>query len=502
MEPDRQRSRMPDKGDVGNTSGWRWSVRMRLAFVNGIVVTVLLLAVLTAQYVILRHVLINRTAALLRAQAHAVIQRDLGPRPLVELTDPLAKRLTADLATGNTSVVVLNLQAKAVADIEGTPRSSSSVTPPPPRVADVQRALRGGDEITYEDNAAGGHDLVALIPVRVPSLAGAIIGVVQLSTPLADVDATLRNLLIFDAAGAMLGIAVAALSAPAVSQTALAPLQKITLAARAIAAGDLGQRAALRAGSDEIGELGTAFDHMADRVEATIATQRRFVADASHELRTPLAVLASGLEVLQMDPMAGAERRDQLIEQLRREAGRMGKLVQELLDLASFDRGITLERRTADVARILRDVADEARLLSPRHQIIDEAPSRLSAQVDPDRIRQLLLILADNSIHHTEVGGKVHLVAAVRGERLLLQVLDTGSGIPAELLPHVFDRFFRADKARARTEGRVGLGLAIARSIAEAHGGSIEIESTVGVGTRVTVLLPVTVSTVGAKLAH
>jgi two-component system OmpR family sensor kinase len=470
---------------------WRLSVHGRLALVNGLVVTLLLLALLAAQYLILAHVLVERTAALLRAQARPVIQRDLGPRPEAQLTGPLATRLAMDLGARDTAAVVLNAQDEVLARTTDANPANQPVPMPSPRAEKLALARQGNTEVTYEaQDPTAGHAIVVLVPLRAAPPHGAIIGVVQLSTRLADVDATLVNLMLFDAAALVLGIAIAAATAPVVAQAALSPLRKVTAAARAIAHGDLGQRAALHQSADEVGQLGTAFDEMADRVEGMLASQRRFIGDASHELRTPLAVLAGGLDVLEMDASADSTTRQRLVGQLRGEVTRMGKLVQELLDLASYDRGIVLDHRPVDVAAILRDVADQVRLLGPTHRIIDEAPARLLIAGDADRIRQLLLILADNAVHHTEAGQDVHLAAAREGQELVLRVSDSGAGIAAEALPHIFERFYRADKVRARAGGHAGLGLAIARGIVEAYAGTITAESAPGEGTTMTVRLP------------
>jgi len=193
----------------------RLSVRGRLAVVNAVVVTVLLLVLLTAQYLILRHVLVDRTAALLRAEARPVIQRDLGPRPPVLLTTQLAGRLAMDLGARDTAAVVLNPQGQALARTSDPNPANQPVPMPAPRPAELRLALQGNTEITYEDqDSAAGHASVALVPLRTAPPDGAIIGVIQLSTRLADVDATLLNLILFDAGAVVLGIAIAAGAGP------------------------------------------------------------------------------------------------------------------------------------------------------------------------------------------------------------------------------------------------------------------------------------------------
>ncbi len=464
----------------------RASVRWRLALSNGLAVSLLLVVLAGAQYAAMAHMLVQRTAMLVETQARQAGQRDVGPRSPADLDVLAARRMVQELGTKQTYVWVFDRQEQMRAESPGIPEDGATETTLRRAVAKVLAGARG---VIYEQQTATlGHLLIAVLPVqRGPR--GPIIGALSVGVSLAEIDATLRNLAFVDLVSVVVGIAIAVGTAPLVGQTALAPLRIVTQAAKAIAGGDLRQRATLTDGWDEVGELGRAFNNMADRVEAMLIQQRRFVADASHELRTPLTVVASGLDVLELEAADGAARQ-RLIGRLRTEITRMGRLIQELLDLASYDRGITLERRQVDVAAMIRDVADEVRLLGPEHMVIDEAPAHALAVVDPDRIRQLLLILADNAVAHTPPGSEVHLgVWQVEGT-LVLEVRDNGGGIAPELLPQIFDRFFRVDTARARAGGHAGLGLAIARGIVEAHGGQITATSTVGEGTRVTVRLP------------
>jgi len=220
---------------------------------------------------------------------------------------------------------------------------------------------------------------------------------------------------------------------------------------------------------------------------------RRFMADAAHELRTPITILRTRAEVA-LEQDREAARDAGTLRAVEREAARLGEIVQNLLMLARADAG---ERPVARLPLYLDDVAAEAvdavRPLAEQKRVQLEVGAFEEAKItgEPALVRQLLLIVLDNAVKFTAAGGRVRLDVSAENGRAAAVVSDTGVGIPAEQVPHVFERFYRGDPARHTADG-AGLGLAIARWIADAHGGRIEIGSTPGTGTRVTVSFPVT----------
>jgi signal transduction histidine kinase len=229
-------------------------------------------------------------------------------------------------------------------------------------------------------------------------------------------------------------------------------------------------------------------------IQQAFQRQQEFVADASHELRTPLTVLRSATDLLNKHRDDPLDKNGELFDDMRGEIVRMERLAQDLLTLARSDAG-GLELMTAPLE--LADVASEVvRRTTPLAQSegvqltmhADSQPSTVDA--DPDRLQQVLLILIDNAVKHTPAGGSVDVRVGRHGQSAQLEVVDTGSGIAAEHLPRIFDRFYRADKARARERGGSGLGLAIAKMLVEAHDGQLQLTSTVGAGTQATVTLP------------
>jgi len=228
-------------------------------------------------------------------------------------------------------------------------------------------------------------------------------------------------------------------------------------------------------------------------IQQAFQRQQEFVADASHELRTPLTVLRSATDLLHRHRDEPLDANGELFDDVRAEIGRMERLAQDLLTLARSDAG-ELELMTApmDLADVAADVVRRTTPFAQAGgvQLSLEAEEGATIDGDPDRLQQVALILIDNAIKHTPAGGNVSVRVRRQASAAILEVIDTGSGIAPEDLPRIFDRFYRADKARARERGGTGLGLAIAKMLVEAHHGQLGLTSTLGVGTHVTVSLP------------
>jgi signal transduction histidine kinase len=244
-------------------------------------------------------------------------------------------------------------------------------------------------------------------------------------------------------------------------------------------------------------------------IQQAFQRQQEFVADASHELRTPLTVLRTSTDLLNVHRDKPLTQSGELFDDVRAEIARMERLTQDLLTLARSDSG-GLELMTAPLE--LSDMAAEVvRRTTPLAQsqgvllTLRAASQPSTVEADPDRLQQVLLILIDNAIKHTPRGGKVEVRVRRHGQSAEVEVADTGSGIAPEHLPRIFDRFYRADKARARKLGGTGLGLAIAKMLVDAHDGQLHLESTLGAGTQATVTLPLVANrgaTLGGRLGE
>jgi heavy metal sensor kinase len=262
---------------------------------------------------------------------------------------------------------------------------------------------------------------------------------------------------------------------------ALKPVDAMTRTARSITARDLSQRLILNRSHDEIGRLAQTFNEMIARLEESFNRQRRFTADASHELRTPLTVAKGALSLaLRRSRSASYYRR--VIEQVEEEIDRVDRLVNRLLFLARTDAGrLNLYGRSIDLSGMLSELAGQLRPLveSKRLALMTEIEDNLVIVADPDAITQVVTNLLENAAKYTSEG-TITLKACFEPEKsggVRISVSDTGPGIAAEHLPHLFERFYRVDRARSREQGGAGLGLSIAYELVSAHGGSITASS-------------------------
>ncbi len=270
------------------------------------------------------------------------------------------------------------------------------------------------------------------------------------------------------------------------------PLRKVSMAARGIAAGDLSQRV-LVSSQDEIGQVALTFNQMAETLQRYADERRNMIGDIAHELRTPLSIIQSNLEAM-LDGVLPTSP-DELTS-LHQETLLLNRLITDLRTLSLAESGhLHLQKRIIDSAALIQQVSDRMRLSAEGKNITLETniPSDLpQIQADPERLMQIMTNLVDNAIRYNADGSRVIIAAHTANGLLELSVSDNGPGIPAEDIPHLFERFWRAEKPRNRTTGGSGLGLAIVKQLVEAHRGQVRVESQIGDGTRFTVHLPFT----------
>jgi signal transduction histidine kinase len=239
-------------------------------------------------------------------------------------------------------------------------------------------------------------------------------------------------------------------------------------------------------------ELGKAFNHMAAQLAEEEQQRRRLFAGIAHELRTPLAVIQGTLEGM-LDRVI--EPTPERIAGLHSQAVLLKRLITDLRDLSLAQAGqLQLHRRTIDAAGVVRETLEALAPLADERTVAlrVEAPAHLPpVNADPDRLRQVVQNLVENALRHTPAGGEVRvMLQGGNGEGVQMMIVDTGSGIRAEDLPHIFEHFYRTDASRARSSGGTGMGLAIVKSLVEAHGGRVSVESAPGAGSTFTVTLP------------
>ncbi len=320
-----------------------------------------------------------------------------------------------------------------------------------------------------------------------------LVNLVQVGTSLEAVQETLRNLQIFLFTAVPSVLVLAALFARFMARRALKPISKIIQTARDIGQGrELSQRIPVFKVQDELGQLALTFNEMMDRLENSFAQMRQFSSDASHELRTPLTVLKGQNELVLSKPRDPKEYQEVIASNLE-EINYMSKVLEDLFILSRSDENqIHLNCKPMDMRDLVEEVCKHAEVLASDKDICIIIAFLEPVQINGDevRLRQMVWNILHNGIKYTQPGGELKVSLQDEGKSALLSIQDTGIGIPEKDLPSIFDRFYRVDKARSRDEGGSGLGLSICKHIAEAHKGTIEVESKLGAGTRFKIRIP------------
>jgi two-component system, OmpR family, sensor kinase len=320
------------------------------------------------------------------------------------------------------------------------------------------------------------------VAVPVEDTRGRAVGVfavaIDLSGEIDEVNDALRI-----AVGVNIGVLIlASLLAWLIAGRVLAPLRLLRDTARSITESDLTRRIPVR-GDDELADLARTFNEMLDRLEEAFASQKAFISDAGHELRTPITIIRGHLDVMGDDPQ---ERRETL-ELVADELDRMSRLVNDLLLLAKASRPDFLQPETVDIAELTHEMFAKASALAARDwRLAGVASGRVVA--DRQRLTQAVMNLSQNAVSHTGEGDAVELGSELGGGHVRLWVQDTGPGVPEEEQTRIFERFVRLDRGAAGESA--GLGLAITRAVADAHGGRVELDSRPGEGARFTLLVP------------
>jgi two-component system, OmpR family, sensor kinase len=340
------------------------------------------------------------------------------------------------------------------------------------------------------------EDQPALIFSRRYDTQDSVAQIVQIAFPISQPQQSLNTLRWILVAGSSLAIITAFVLGWVLAGTALRPIHRITQTAQAIGAEhNFSRRVEHEGPADEVGRLAVTFNDMLAELEAAyrqmqdaLESQKRFVADASHELRTPLTTVRGNIELLRREPPVARDERPEILADTSDEVERLIRLVNQLLLLARADAGKALRHETFPAQPLLEDVCRQARLLAPDSAIHSEPAPNIWVEGDRDALKQVLLILADNAATHSPSGAKIEISAAQTGLSAALSVRDTGPGIPPDVLPHIFERFYRGEVSRSGPGA--GLGLAIAKELVEAQGGAIRVESAPGKGSVFTVILP------------
>lgn len=414
---------------------------------------------------------------------------------------------TAVLASGRAQLPPIDVFASQyyvqIVSLDGQPVQLSEnlqgrqLQLPPDVLADILAGRSGAFTL---DMGGGTRLRVYSMPIIV---AQNPIGAVEIGLSLRSTDeslAVIRSTMLLGSVGALL---LAAAGGVILGRAALRPIQAISATARQITlAEDLSRRIPVAVPGDEVGQLSTTINAMLARLETLFDAQQRLVADVSHELRTPLTTIRGNLDLLRRGAVEDPQMRGEALRAIEDETVRMSRLVNDLLLLARADAGLKLRRELVELDTLLLEVYRQTQVLAHSQGVTIRLGGEDQALVlgDADRLRQLLLNLVDNGVKYTHAGGQVTLTLEKSGDWVQVAVSDTGIGIAPEDLPHIFDRFYRADRSRSRPGGS-GLGLAIAGWVAEAHGGRLTVESRLGQGSIFRLWLPLAPSSPAAAQA-
>jgi heavy metal sensor kinase len=354
----------------------------------------------------------------------------------------------------------------------------------------VLQADPGNQEFSREERLAGGGELmIYALPYttrdgdRYLIEVGAVEG---------SIESVLHGLILTLLLGLPVVVVVAIGGGYLLMQRALRPVDEITRTAKLITSRNLSERLPVSNTGDEIERLSVSLNDMIVRLDESFQHVSRFSADASHELRTPLTILHGELEAIVQQPSLAPETREAVGSALE-ETKRLARIVESLLAISRLDVGeVWMEREQLDFADLTVTTAEQMRLLAEDKGITlrCDAPRRVEIEGNRTRLKQVVVNLLDNAIKYTPENGAVEVRVSATNGNAVLEIEDTGVGIPTEALPHVFERFYRVDKARSRQMGGTGLGLSIVKSICAAHGGRVDVESAEGKGSRFRVELP------------
>jgi heavy metal sensor kinase len=346
-------------------------------------------------------------------------------------------------------------------------------------------------EFTREMEMSDGHELLLHgLPYRASDGTQFLI---EVAAPYNQIESVLRGLLLTFALGLPLIVALAIGGGYLLMRRALHPVDEIRQKAAQITSRNLSERLPVVHTGDELERLATDLNRMIARLEESFLQINRFSADASHELRTPLTVLQGELEAIAQKGQGLPEDVRDTIGSALEETQRLSKIVASLLAISRLEAGeARVQPVRLDFAELARTTTDQMKLLADEKRIslTSDGSEPVEVEADPSRLKQVVVNLLDNAIKYTPEGGNVSISVMRRDGHAVLEVADSGLGISADDLPHVFERFYRADKARSRQMGGTGLGLSIVRSICLAHGGQITVNSTEGRGSLFRVELP------------
>jgi heavy metal sensor kinase len=457
------------------------SVRVRLTLWYAGVLALSLIAFAIVIYAAAGNIFHERQDESLRSTAQTVASAYVEELAEAHSQSAAGQIVLAEITFPNRYVQLTDNAGKPLASSANL--AGSSVTIPAPSLAEAR--ARGFSHATINGLR------VAIVPLS----ADPTLGYAAVAEPLSVVEVGLAELRRDLFAGVFLVLLLASAGGYFLARKSLAPIASMNSQTQRISAENLSARLDVTNSRDELGRLTTTINDLLTRLENSFKEQQRFIADASHELRTPLAVLRGETEVA-LGKTRGVDEYQQSLSLIQDEAERLSRIVEDLFILARqpINTRAALNKERLSLNDAVADCARAAQVLALRKgvrlKLENDSPS-IALNGDEELIKRLILNLLDNAVKYTPEGGEISLALARQNGNAEIVVRDTGIGISETDQTRVFDRFFRVDKARARTLGGAGLGLSIAQWIVAVHGGEISLLSTPGQGSTFTVLLPI-----------
>ncbi len=469
------------------------SLKARLSLLYAVLLILSVVIVGFCSYWNVWQLFINNKSAHLRARAKPIIAHwltDYGlasvEHPASKLTSETAAILARDLTSKQSSAIILDNTGKIIAKGKRLPEEPDA---PPPELEQFKKAMSGENEVTYFANLNGTSLLVMLIPLRPRPGSPKVFGVVQLSTGLREI-----NRMLFRHGAMLMAIVALILILGTVAGywfigMSLRDLQGLVKTCNAISSGDFSKRVSVNTTQGEIGRLATSFNQMISQLESIFASQQRFVANAAHELLTPLTGLKGCVEVLLRGAQDDPATTSHLLKAMYREVNRLIRLCEQLLGISRLEGSSHVHRQDVVVSEFFADFMPQARLLANDDRLVLRQGPYARISVDPDLLKQVLFNLLSNALRHSPDDTPIEITWRLLPDFVEIQVRDHGEGMDATTLSHVFEPFYKG-RSHTCSYKRSGLGLSLAKSMINAHGGTIKVESAPGKGTIVSFTIP------------
>jgi len=472
----------------------KYSLRTKLVLLHAVLLIFSVAFVSYYSYWNIWQLLITDKTSHLRARAKPIIEHWLMEQGLTDsdsikfqLPPHSALALAQDLTSRDAIAVILNRKGEVIANGKRLPEEPVA---PATNVQYFRKAISGTNEIAYFNEVNGKRVLVFLIPIRTQPESRNIFGVIQVSTSLSDINEILFRHVSRQITAVAIILILGTLFGYWLIGVSLKELQSLSITCQEIAQGNFAQRTHVKNQKDEIGKLADSFNFMIDKLEKLFDSQKRFVANAAHELLTPLTGFRGSLEVLLRGAQDDPEAVNRLSKGMYKEVNHLIRLCDHLLGLSRLENSSNIRKKRIVLSEFMEEFSRKAKHLTQTHSIIIQEGPVLTFMADPDLLEQILFNLFSNAIRYSPPEAPITLGWKLIPDHVEVRVTDQGEGMDRETLSHVFEPFYRGKNQKLSDEKGSGLGLALTKSMVEAHGGGIRIESTPGKGATVFFTLP------------